>query len=576
MPFGRSWYPTAARLPDGRVFLCGGFVDFTCSSGADVCYNPGLAMFNVTRLDAGMSSPWEWSVAASQSDHRIDPGGKDYTRVWLLPAPVFADGLWRAAAMMGYRGVTLLINLDADTPPEQRFFAPTNGLRPRGGCNGDSTATIVSTGELLSLGGCGSSWLDLYNPHADSWRSVDTGVPRNTAASLLLPDGTVLLLNGENGRVDQSAALSQLQSQAGDPRFMQVFHPLTMRVDTYPQREDGGAGADGLQAPFRGYHNSVALLKDGRVLVSGGVHQRGDIGCEQPHLRLLSPPYLSPLRGSAARPQWDRDAMAAFDQSAWPQFLNGSIEPFFMRTNGTIQVAVQPGVSLRCDAPLPPHLNGGVWSSGSGLSGGGVVLMALQAFTHAFDANQRYIPLEYDDQESNGTACAPRPATASAGTAPVLLRLRVPPSPAIIPGEYLLFLVSADGVPSEALHARVLAAEESAVSAYDYPSAADSGGVTPSGPAPASPAADGNSAWSLRTWLLVLLLGGGGGVAVIVALVVWSYRRRHGQQCHWSPLSASPNGNQRQQLNELSVSSADSRQFQFAPFADGADHDRHA
>lgn len=458
-----------------------------------------------------------------------------------------------------------------------RLDAPPNGLRPRGGCNGDSTATIVSTGELLSMGGCGSSWLDLYNPHTDSWRSVDTGVPRNTAATLLLPDGTVLLLNGENGAVDQSAALSRLESQAGDPRFMQVFHPLTMRVDTYPQREDSGAGADGTQAPFRGYHNSVALLKDGRVLISGGVHQRGDIGCEQPHLRLLSPPYLAPLQGSSARPEWDLASMGAFEWSAWAQFLNGSVEPFFMRANGTIQVAVQPGVALRCDAPLPAELNAGVWSSGSGLFGGGVVLMALQSFTHAFDANQRYIPLEYEEEESNSTACAGAADGAATAPGPVLLRLRVPPSPAIIPGEYWLFLVSAAGVPSVALHARVLAAEESAATAYDYPSAADSG-ATPSGPAPPPAAAHGDrdGAWSLRTWLLVALLGGGGTVALVVTLGVWACRRRRrDQQCHWSPLSSDDQRSQRQhayaQQQELSVS--DSRQFKFAPAPDA---DRHA
>ena len=51
---------------------------------------------------------------------------------------------------------------------------------------------------------------------------------------------------------------------------------------------------------FRGYHNMAALMKDGRVLVGGGMDYSGDVGCEHPNVRLYNPPYTS--KGSSCCP----------------------------------------------------------------------------------------------------------------------------------------------------------------------------------------------------------------------------------------------------------------------------------
>ena len=70
--------------------------------------------------------------------------------------------------------------------------------------------------------------------------------------------------------------------------------------------------------------------------------------------------------------------------------------------------------------------------------------MAPGSMTHSFDQNQRYVGLRYE--AING---------ASAGDAK---QIRVfPPETAFQApaGEYLLFLVSEDGVPSEAVTVRV-------------------------------------------------------------------------------------------------------------------------
>merc|ERR1712216_985111 len=65
---------------------------------------------------------------------------------------------------------------------------------------------------------------------------------------------------------------------------------------------------------------------------------------------------------------------------------------------------------------------------------GGAALLAVQAFTHSWGENQRYIRLSISRQE-NGE-----------------VDLEIPGSPTVIPGHYHLFLVGENGSPSAAAH----------------------------------------------------------------------------------------------------------------------------
>lgn len=145
--------------------------------------------------------------------------------------------------------------------------------------------------------------------------------------------------------------------------FSQIFDPVSFTLVTHVDREP--------EAPFRGYHNMVALLKDATIIVAGGVHQEGDIGCEQPTIRLYEPPYLS----IGPRPEWDANRMIANNQdllldssSSFPSFSASALQPVYVVVGGSLSVCWNLSVPLR--------------------SHGGVVLMAVQAFTHAFGQNQ--------------------------------------------------------------------------------------------------------------------------------------------------------------------------------------------
>ena len=52
MPLGRSWYPTASRLADGRVLVTGAFTDYSTANclGAS-CYNPQINIFDIRKFD---------------------------------------------------------------------------------------------------------------------------------------------------------------------------------------------------------------------------------------------------------------------------------------------------------------------------------------------------------------------------------------------------------------------------------------------------------------------------------------------------------------------------------------------
>jgi hypothetical protein len=146
----------------------------------------------------------------------------------------------------------------------------------------------------------------------------------------------------------------------------------------------------------RNYHSTAALLPDGRVLSAGGSKpDDGDAGWGT----LYEPPYLFKSDGTlATRPP-----------------LSGS--PQRVRYGAQFSVCLSSSDSIST-----------------------VCLIRPAAVTHAFDQNQRYVPVTFTPDSF--------PATRLVVTAP-------PDSFQAPPGDYLLFLVNTKGVPSIARWVRM-------------------------------------------------------------------------------------------------------------------------
>jgi hypothetical protein len=447
MPLGASWYPTAGRLPDGRILVTGAFTAYaTDKCVGDTCLNSQINIFDP---NAGSGDPWTVLLDSAHADDDIAPGIREYTRVFPLPVPVVdarddddGTGIQRDVLLLGKRGRVILAAVgnnsrssDASAVPQaRRLIRARNGTRP-GGCvesSDQSTAVTVAQrgGEIVIMGGCVSDRetlqrIDVYNVISGQWRSFDTGVRRGVPASTWLPDGTVLILSGEDPTVDQIAAANVQASQI-TARSATVFDPETGEVFA-----ETAAGS--VLDVFRGYHNTLALLHDGSVVVGGGFEIHGDVGCENPNARLYRPSYLS--RGprpailgvskpeevaeqtrtrTRTRTRTQRQAVPPLMDDPAPQ---GSVAMVTLWPNTRAVFIEFQGAALHGTRP--------------------VSLVAVQALTHSYGQNGRYIPLPVRSRNETH------------------IEVDIPDERHALPGHYHLFLISDKGVPSISVHAWV-------------------------------------------------------------------------------------------------------------------------
>ena len=345
---GMRWYPTITRLPNSHTLVTGGF--YRCC-GKEYA-NLSIEVFDHQKYDTHRA-PWSLLVPHTQSLPEITPGFRDYTHVHVLPQPIPAKksgDISRQVVMMGGAGEMLLFNYADKLSPSRRFVKPPHGNRD-GGAEA-ATGALLPTGEVLVLGGTTDPTVaqrgDIYNPHKDSWKSIDTGIGRYHPSSVLLPDGTVFVVNG-----------STRPDYPGDSRRPQIIDPVTGRVTTKPPWPNDPEG--------RGYHNIALMLKDARVLVGGGLDSSDPkIGCERPDIRIYSPPYL------------DKGPRPAFTEVEEP--VNMMVDGNNMEFNFA-------------HGPLKKR--------------NGVVLMAPGSPTHSFDQNQRFVALDFTVPQAGRVEVSP-------------------------------------------------------------------------------------------------------------------------------------------------------------------------
>ena len=220
MPRGISI--TATRLPDGKVLVVGGFVDFSQNVGSCELYNPAAEAWVFTDSQIVASA---WHTATLLNDGRV----------------LVAGGF----------------NNFGNATNRAEVYDPTTGLWTETGslitARYRHTATLLQDGRVLVAGGQenGLSRLDsaeIYDPTTETWTATGyLGVARGGGhTATLLHDGRVLVIGGIELSYDGPDTNTELFDPASG-----TWSP-TGQLNT--SRED----------------HSATLLRDGRVLLVGG------------------------------------------------------------------------------------------------------------------------------------------------------------------------------------------------------------------------------------------------------------------------------------------------------------------
>lgn len=228
MAVGRAAH-TSTLLGNGTVLIAGGFRTGGGSLRDAELYTPTAGRFEKTG---------SMSIARSGHTATLLPDGK------VLIAGGF-DGSY-------------LDSSEIFDPKTGRFSLGGPLTKPRS----EHTATTLSDGRILLTGGVGTNWTflsdaEIYVP--GTGRFSPTGqmsTPRESHTATLLTNGKVLITGGHKDR--RSAMTIYSSSETYDPQ-LGVFRP-TARLTIKRHKHD------------------AVLLKDGRVLISGGSDERDSQG----------------------------------------------------------------------------------------------------------------------------------------------------------------------------------------------------------------------------------------------------------------------------------------------------------
>lgn len=236
---------TATTLRDGRVLIVGGFTgEASVAQGAEI-FDPATDRYS--------QLPRVLTLRHSHTATLL-PNGK------VLIAGGYADG-----------SVTVA-KAELFDPARNTFTATGSMLAPRAG----HIAVQLGNGTVLIAGGVGPDWsflasAELYDPATGVFsRTGDMTVARESHIAERLPDGRVLIAGGHRGR-----------------RAEMTVHASAETYDA----ASGTFTATGGRRVARHKHDAV-LLRDGRVLITGGADKRDADGVYNT-TELFNPAYSS-------------------------------------------------------------------------------------------------------------------------------------------------------------------------------------------------------------------------------------------------------------------------------------------
>ncbi len=259
------WYPTCVTLADGTALTVGG----SRSGSGQAWINNTYEVFE--------------PISAEKSDPR--QFGKDvkvYPFLMVLP-----DGSPEGTLFVHRNHHTYLRRLATDTWVDKTFHTNLRKSRTynrQGSCvllpirHNEPTRLLVVGGDGGDDQATNTAEIFEFNPavpKSSKWRTTTSHkFKRFMSDAILLPDGTVLVVNG--------AAKGNADHSKNSVKTAELFHPATESWDTLAPAQHS-----------RHYHSVGILLPDARVLVAGNTRPYNPGNpIDDRTIELFSPPYL--------------------------------------------------------------------------------------------------------------------------------------------------------------------------------------------------------------------------------------------------------------------------------------------
>lgn len=220
---------SSVLLPDGRVFIAGGFSDGQRGLSESEVFDPRTNSFSSVG-----------KMSARRASHT---------------ATLLQDG--RVLIAGGYDG-DYLDSAEIFDPKTGKFTAAGRMTMPRSG----HTAVLLKNGKVLLAGGVGRGWTflpdaELYDPQKNIFeRTGSMAFARESHTASLMSDGRVLMTGGHRGRRSAITIYSSTE----------VYNPST-----------GSFSQTGEMTIRRHKHDAVPL-QGGKVLIIGGSDERDSEG----------------------------------------------------------------------------------------------------------------------------------------------------------------------------------------------------------------------------------------------------------------------------------------------------------
>ncbi len=241
------WYPTAVKMPDGRILVVSGYV----SSLSNIVPIPEI-------YDAHVDT---WTQLPNAS-----------AILQLYPfLYVLSDGRVLHAGGSQFPTTTEVLDVNAQTwtsidartldGGSSVMYAPNQIMKAGSSANAGVSDPSTATTYVLDMDSTSPAWV----------QTASMAYPRSFLNLTVLPDGKVLATGGETTKDPKIIANAVYPAELWDPN--------TMAWTTMAS----------LQTP-RLYHSVAALLPDARVLVAGGGTFTG--APDQRSAEIYSPPYL--------------------------------------------------------------------------------------------------------------------------------------------------------------------------------------------------------------------------------------------------------------------------------------------